>query len=290
MRKKIRLITIFALCIVMACMAGCKKKSGSAKDKPAVSVEPVVTQAASLVVVSEDPEVPSIDIAKLEKLKGIALTAHDRAHNLYNGMLGKEEAILDLWIDKEAQEAQISFVGDYHSEKLTFSCELLEDGVRYHDDNYYILLKQRKEDALTGYFYERGQELEDVTLQLQAINYSEDKEHLYTIGSDKDVEDFAQKVLDSINGYDFKAFSQYVSYPITVHVNQAVQTIEKKEDFEKLGEEVIFTDGFIQAMAVAYPNLMFSNEEDGVMLGSGEYNVWINVNESGEMKVTGINN
>ena len=43
-------------------------------------------------------------------------------------------------------------------------------------------------------------------------------------------------------------------------------------------------------MAVAYPNLMFSNEEDGVMLGSGEYNVWINVNESGEMKVTGINN
>lgn len=290
MRKKIGTFTLFALCIAMTCVAGCKKNGDSTKEKNKPSKQPVVTEASSDIVVSEDPEVPAIDISKLEELKGIPWNAKERVHNIYNGNFGKEAVILDLWYNKEEKEAQISFVGDYHSEKMTFSCELSDDGIRFSDEDYYILIKQQKEDQLTGYFYEKGQELQDVTLQLKAINYSEDKKCLYTIGSDEEIEGFAQKVLDSINGYDFKAFSKYVSYPIDIEVNQAVQQIENKEEFEKLGEEVVFTDGFTQAMAVAYPNLMFDKEGDGVMLGNGQYNVWINLNEKGQLKVTVINN
>lgn len=291
MRKKIRLGVVLVFCVTAFALAGCHKNNKVTTEKPTASDEPVATEAiSSEVLTTEDVEVPSIDIDALEELKGITLSAEEKAHNLYRGMFGDEEVILDLWFDKEAGEAQISFVGAYHSEKLSFSCELLEDGIRFHDNSYYILLKQQKDDALKGYYYESKTELKDVDLTLESINYTEDKEHLYTIGSNEAVEGFAQKVLDSINGYDFKAFSGYVSYPITVHVNQAIQTIETKEGFEALGDEVIFTDGFVASMAVAYPNLMFGNATDGVMLGDGQYNVWINLDESGGMKVTAINN
>lgn len=291
MRKKIRLGVVLVFCVTAFALAGCHKNNKVTAEKPTASDEPVATEAiSSEVLTTEDVEVPSIDIDALEELKGITLSAEEKAHNLYRGMFGDEEVILDLWFDKEAKEAQISFVGAYHSEKHSFSCELLEDGIRFHDNSYYILLKQQNDDALKGYFYESKTELKDVNLTLESINYTEDKEHLYTIGSNEEVEGFAQKVLDSINGYDFKAFSGYVSYPITVHVNQAIQTIETKEGFEALGDEVIFTDGFVASMAVAYPNLMFGNATDGVMLGDGQYNVWINLDESGGMKVTAINN
>lgn len=291
MRKKIRLGVVLVFCVTAFALAGCHKNNKVTAEKPTASDEPVATEAiSSQVLTTEDVEVPSIDIDALEELKGITLSAEEKAHNLYRGMFGDEEVILDLWFDKEAKEAQISFVGAYHSEKHSFSCELLEDGIRFHDNSYYILLKQQNDDALKGYFYESKTELKDVNLTLESINYTEDKEHLYTIGSNEEVEGFAQKVLDSINGYDFKAFSGYVSYPITVHVNQAIQTIETKEGFEALGDEVIFTDGFVASMAVAYPNLMFGNATDGVMLGDGQYNVWINLDESGGMKVTAINN
>ena len=291
MRKKIRLGVVLVFCVTAFALAGCHKNNKVTAEKPTASDEPVATEAiSSEVLTTEDVEVPSIDIDALEELKGITLSAEEKAHNLYRGMFGDEEVILDLWFDKEAKEAQISFVGAYHSEKHSFLCELLEDGIRFHDNSYYILLKQQNDDALIGYFYESKTELKDVNLTLESINYTEDKEHLYTIGSNEEVEGFAQKVLDSINGYDFKAFSGYVSYPITVHVNQAIQTIETKEGFEALGDEVIFTDGFVASMAVAYPNLMFGNATDGVMLGDGQYNVWINLDESGGMKVTAINN
>ena len=63
-----------------------------------------------------------------------------------------------------------------------------------------------------------------------------------------------------------------------------------KEGFKALGSEVIFTDGFMQSMAVAYPNFMFANASDGVMLGDGTYNIWFNKDANGEMKVVAINN
>lgn len=285
-RRKFSLGIVLLLCSTVLWVTGCRKNPGKG---PEASGKPAVTEQASPDA-TEDSEVPAVNIDALEELQGITLTANDRAHNLYRGMSGDEEALLSLWIDKEAQEAQISIIGAYHSDKLQFQCELLEDGIRYQDDNYYILLKQKKDDTLKGYFYEKGSGLTDIDLKLEAINYGMDKDHLYCIGDNETVEAFAQKVLDSINGCDFKAFSKYVSFPVTVHVNQAIQTIETKEDFLALGDEVIFTDGFVASMAVAYPNLMFCNMTDGAMLGDGQYNIWINTDKNGELKVVSINN
>lgn len=291
MNNKFGLGIVFILCTVMFFMTGCQKKHENTNADQAASKEPVITEATSSeVLVTADAEVPAINIEELEQLKGIALTAEDKAHSIYRGMFGDEEVILSLWIDKEAAEAQISFVGAYHSDKLSFKCELLEDGIRYQDDRFYILFRQQEDDVLTGYFYESGTELVDVNLSMEAINYSEDKEHLYWIGTNSEVEGFAQKVLDAINGYDMEALSDYIYYPVMVHVNRAMQTIDTKEDFLALGEDVIFTDDFIASMAVAYPNIMFSNSMDGVMLGDGSYNVWINLDENGNLKVTSINN
>lgn len=291
MNIKFRLGIVFILGTAMFLMAGCQKNHKNTNADPSASKEPVITEAVSSeVVVTTDTEVPAIDIEELEQLKGISLTAADKSHNIYRGMFGDEEVILSFWMDKEAAEAKISFVGAYHSDKLSFNCVLLEDGIRYHDDRFYILLRQQEEDVLTGYFYERGTELADVTLSLEAINYSEDKEHLYQIGTDGEVEGFAQKVLDAINGYDMEALSDYISYPVMIHVNKAVQNIATKEDFIALGEDVVFTDDFIASMAVAYPNILFSNATDGVMLGGGAYNVWINRNKNGNLKVISINN
>lgn len=287
--RKCRLFKYLLLSMTIVIMTGCKNSKNITNE--AVSQSPEATETISdETVVTEDTEVAAIDIAALEELEGIALTATERAHNIYHGRFGDEEGILSLWIDRETQEAQISFVGAYHSEKLSFACELQEEGIRYHDDKYYLLLRQQEGDILTGYFYEKGMDLKEVDLTLQAINYSQDKEHLYQIGSNEEVEAFAQKVLDAINGYDFEAFSNYVAFPVNVHVNQAVQLIETKEEFLELGEDVIFTDEFTTAMAVAYANIMFANGTDGVMLGDGNYNVWINQNTEGKLKVVGINN
>lgn len=275
----------------MITFAGCKSNGNSTKVNQLATTQPTVTETTTPdIKVTQKAEVEAIDITALEELSGIPFTAEDRAHNLYRGMFGDEEVLLSLWIDKELNEAQISFVGAYHSDKLTYDCELLLDGVRFHDDNWYILLKQQEKDVLAGYCYESGQDIVDVKLQLEAINYTMDKGHLYSVGTNEEVENFAQDVLDSINAYDFEAFSQYVTFPITVHVNQAIQTIETKDDFMELGPDVIFTDEFLASMAVAYPSMMFSNATDGAMLGDGTYNVWLQKVAGEQLRVVAINN
>ncbi|SES65817.1 hypothetical protein [[Clostridium] polysaccharolyticum] len=290
MKKRIYLVMFLAVCVSSAVLNGCHKHGSDTKEKTGESGKTVKTTASLDIAVTEDPQVPAVDIDALDGLKGEPVSAQNKAHNLYRGMIKDEEVILDLWIDKEKKEAQTAFVGAFHSEELSFLCELLEDGVRFHNDQYYFLLKQQKDDVLKGYFYEAESEIKEVELTLEAINDTEDKEHLYTIGENDEVEAFAQKVLDSINGFDFKTFSSYVSFPIKVRVNQAIQTIKTKEGFKALGGEVIFTDGFVSSMAAAYPNLMPGNETDGVMLGDGQYNVWIQLDDNGQMKVAAIHN
>lgn len=291
MKKRTQVGIILLLCALMLTCTGCKSNGNSTKVNQTATSKPTVTETNTPdIKVTQKAEVEAIDITALEELKGIPFTAEDKAHNLYRGMFGEEEVLLSLWIDKELQEAQVSFVGAYHSDKLRYDCEMLIDGVRFHNEDCYILLKQQEDDVLAGYYYETGQDIVDVNLSLEAINYTMDKEHMYAIGTDEQVENFAQDVLDSINAYDFEAFSHYVTFPITVHVNQAIQNIETKEDFTKLGPDVIFTDEFLASMAVAYPNMMFSNATDGVMLGEGTCNVWIQNVDGDQLKVVAINN
>lgn len=293
MKNRTQVSAIFILCVSMLTFGGCKSNDTSTKVNPLATSKPTVTEtkiAPPDIKVTQKADVEAIDITALEELRGIPFTAEDKAHNLYRGLFGEEEVLLSLWIDKELNEAQISFVGAYHSDKLTYDCELLEDGVRFHNEDCYILLKQQKDDELAGYYYESGQDIVDVKLQLEAINYTMDKEHMYAIGTNKEIENFAQDVLDSVNAYDFEAFSQYVAFPITVHVNQAIQTIETKEEFMELGPDVIFTDEFLASMAVAYPSMMFSNATGGVMLGEGTYNVWMQKVDGTQLRVVAINN
>ncbi len=289
MRRRIQICGLTLLATVVLITTGCQKNRG--ENIGTSTEEPVVTNAVSdEVLVTENTEVATINISELEELTGVQWTIVEQAHNIYHGMFGQEESYLSLWIDPVSNEAQVIFAGAYHSEKMTFMCQLLEDGVRYSDDSYYLLLRQQEDESLTGYFYEKGKEIAEVSLTLEAVNYGVDKNHLYQIGSNEEVESFAQKVLDAINGYDFDAFLDYVAFPLYVHVNQAMQLIETKEQLKELGGEVIFTDEFISSMAVANADIMFCNGDDGVMLGDGSYNVWINTDEEGKLKVVSINN
>lgn len=289
MRRRIQICGLTLLATVVLITTGCQKNR---EENIGISTEePVVTNAVSdEVLVTENTEVATINISELEELAGVQWIVVEQAHNIYHGMFGQEESYLSLWIDRVSNEAQVIFAGAYHSEKMTFMCQLLEDGVRYSDDSYYLLLRQQEDESLTGYFYEKGKEIAEVSLTLEAVNYGVDKNHLYQIGSNEDVESFAQKVLNAINGYDFDAFLDYVTFPLYVHVNQAMQLIETKEQLKELGEEVIFTDEFISSMAVANADIMFCNGDDGVMLGDGSYNIWINTDEEGKLKVVSINN
>lgn len=289
MRRRIQICGLTLLATVVLITTGCQKNR---EENIGISTEePVVTNVVSdEVLVTENTEVATINISELEELAGVQWIVVEQAHNIYHGMFGQEESYLSLWIDRVSNEAQVIFAGAYHSEKMTFMCQLLEDGVRYSDDSYYLLLRQQEDESLTGYFYEKGKEIAEVSLTLEAVNYGVDKNHLYQIGSNEDVESFAQKVLNAINGYDFDAFLDYVTFPLYVHVNQAMQLIETKEQLKELGEEVIFTDEFISSMAVANADIMFCNGDDGVMLGDGSYNIWINTDEEGKLKVVSINN
>lgn len=294
MKKKSMLHLFMVASIVMVVATGCKTTKPQVKNSADVTEEPIATEAnSSNVQVTEEvavTQVPAIDVGKLEELKGLALAATDKAHSIYKGTFGEEEVLLELWIDKEKNEAQVSMVRGFHSDEITFSCELLEDGIRYQEDGYYMLLRQQEEDTFTGYFYESGEEVQDVSLKLDSINFTQDKDHLYPFGSNQEVEGFAQKVLDAINGYDMETLSGYIEYPIQIHVNLALQTIHDKKEFMKLSEEVVFTDDFVATMATTYPNIMSANQEDGALLGDGEHNVWINKVKDKSLKITAINN
>ncbi len=288
MKRRLSWLTAAGFMVVLSLfVTGCKSKEDTGSSSPKVTVQSEVPEEPT---VTEQTEIETFDVNALEsELTGISLSIQAQAHNIYKGRFGDEEVIVSIWPEPKQDIAYVSFAGSYHSDKLSFECELSEDGIRYQNNDYYLLLREQTDGKLAGYYYETGSKVAECQLDLSYINASQDREHLYSIGSDSSVEKFAEKIIDSVNGEDLETFTEYIQYPITITMGDKPVTFESKSDFLKWDEADIFTQEFLNAMMDTYPEFMFSNGEDGVMVGSDSYNVWINKNEDGRLKIVAMN-
>ena len=106
--------------------------------------------------------------------------------------------------------------------------------------------------------------------------------------SDKDIEDFAARIQTYIKSSDKENLSQLISYPLTVKIDGKKTQIANKEDFVSNYDKII-TSKLKNAIISTYPANMFANYQ-GVLFGSGSYNIWINENSKSDLTIISINN
>ncbi|SFR68833.1 hypothetical protein [Anaeromicropila populeti] len=277
--------------ILTACSKDGLQKPTVDVDQPNVSTEEAdTTDIPATEAVEAEEENLLTDYSSLtEKLESVPFTIQDKAHNIYYGSIGTEEVYLDIWSDVETNEAQIVLVSSFYAEPITMETSIENNRIIYQDTSYFLALAEIEDSSLTGFFAEEGGEPQEVRVTLNHINSSPDKEHLYAIGENEDVEEFALKIIDAVNAGDFQAFADYVEYPVVIMAGDIKVSVDTKEQLLEIGMEKVFTEGLQECMINAYSNLMFSNE-DGVMVGTGSNNIWFTENENGEYKIIAINN
>jgi len=268
-------------------LAGCRKTLPT-EQKTATTQE--ISSPDKNMPAATTEVVDVIDITELEEsLFSIPLDLSSKMHYIYSGTIGEEIVFVDVWFDQDTKESQVLFTGDYHSDVLKYDCELLEDGMRYHDEKAYLLLKEQKQDELKGYYYESGNKVLDVQLSLKHINANSEKDRMYSIGTNEEVEAFAQKIIDAVNMYDIEMFADCIQYPTIIKFEDEME-IENKQQILERHPDAVFSNGFIENMRQAYPNFLFEDANKGVMIGGSAHNVYFNKMQDGTFKIVKWNN
>jgi hypothetical protein len=92
--------------------------------------------------------------------------------------------------------------------------------------------------------------------------------------SDQDVENFVSKIQGYIKNDNKDQLSELISYPIIVKIKGKDTKIQNKDEFIKNYAE-IFYPSYKQIISNAFAKYLFVNYQ-GIMLGEGSYNIWIN--------------
>lgn len=92
------------------------------------------------------------------------------------------------------------------------------------------------------------------------------------LGDHEQYQTAIEAIIEAARSGDAETFAAYVSYPITVPVNGAPQTIETADDFVA-NYDAIVTDAIAGTLTGQNYGELFVNA-DGIMFGAGE--VWIN--------------
>lgn len=92
------------------------------------------------------------------------------------------------------------------------------------------------------------------------------------LGDHEQYQTTIEAIIDAARSGDAETFAAYVSYPITVPVNGAPQTIETADDLVA-NYDAIMTDAITSTLTGQDYGELFVNA-DGIMFGAGE--VWIN--------------
>lgn len=105
--------------------------------------------------------------------------------------------------------------------------------------------------------------------------------------SDADVDRFVSEIQDYVIKDNKEQLAEHISYPITAKINGKSVKIQNKNDFIKNYNGIFHAD-YKKAISEACTKYLFVNFQ-GIMFGEGQYNIWINENNS-KLMITAINN
>ena len=220
----------------------------------------------------------------------INMGIHDNEHNIYTGNIGNKEIRMMItrtddglsaaYITRDGEEK--TFQGALKKDSAGFILntdfgECLEGSISA-DDNGWINISGKGVVSATEVVFTLHQDT--------FFSLGDSPENYYSsIGYDaKDVEKFAQQIKDSVN--DKAEFVKLISYPISIEIDGSSISIENEEEMLDIYDKLIEQNGFKQQIENVYPKFMFANYmgicvEDGIM--------WINIDSSGDYKITAIN-
>ncbi|MDD6207188.1 MAG: hypothetical protein PUB10_01545 [Clostridiales bacterium] len=311
-KKTVRcLVTVFFSCIAFLVTACGKKSDITSASKNVNTAKPtdaavVTSPATEVTAMLEEPENINYDQYIEEYASDTPFQLETEQHNIFSGTFGSEQVKVDIWPEADGSRFYVQVEGDFHSEVMKFEMLPQENqsyAIEKENGNYFMVICQTKDEdgktVLSGLFGEKnglGEEPVTVTLKLAYINYTPDQKHLYSMGEDEEVSDFSQKVLDAIMIEDSETLADMIQYPVNIKTAPSADntefttlTIQNREQFISLSSSLVFTSEFVQSMSECYSDFMFSNQ-DGIMLGTDTYNVWISQNEKGKWVVVSINN
>ena len=273
---------IIIISLLIMPLSACNKGASEATVSPSSEVSPA----------SNSPEITAsaqIDASqgKNEAIASQPLTLDDLSHNIYVGTIGDEKVIMDIFPSKATGEYNIGFISDSHTEDITYTCKQLDNKLIYKDDSLYFTLYQTSEGVLVGTYTESSGKSKAISVALSHISGSPDSDHRYAVGTNEEVEAFAADILKVIKNDDLASLSKMIQYPLSMK-NAANAKVLSEKDLVAMGTQAVITSKLKEAMAGTFPRFMFSNYE-GVMLGSGENNIWFSDTENG-MKIIAINN
>lgn len=155
----------------------------------------------------------------------------------------------------------------------------------------FLSLKAKINDSLIGTFKGKVSQLEDdfyegnyTIAQTQEsfpfkLKYSSgswgtpDKRYIEFPGTDQELEDFAQQIIDSFKENNTEWLSQNAHYPLPVYKsNKRILTISNPQEFIENYNQIT-TETFLEKMTTWKSCNLFSNHS-GVMLGRGEIWIW----------------
>lgn len=247
------------------------------------------------VMVNEDS---SIDDAKDEDDSSNAdveeegqhpFTFEELYHNVYVGTIGNDKVIMDIYPNLDEKTASISFIGTAYTEDKVYQAYFPSNyTIVYKDTKFTLYLSEFEDGVLTGTYDSKDGNPLEVSLKLSHINYVAEANQYYTVGTNQKIEAYAKKIRKVIENNDIKGLAKMIEYPISVNIGEG-ETANNESELISMGATAVITSELREAVLNSFPKFMFCNAE-GVMIGSGEYNIWFTVLEDGEIKIIALNN
>lgn len=174
------------------------------------------------------------------------------------------------------------------------SCDILENQkvqLTGRDEENFLSLKAKIKDSIIGSFEGKVRRLEDdfyegnytITATQEVFPYklkytsgswgTPDKRYMDFPGTDQQLEDFAQQLLDAFAENNTTWLSQHMGYPLPVYLEDKKQlTITSPSQFIEKYEQIA-TKTLLDKMT-SWKTCNLSSNHSGVMLGRGEIWIW----------------
>lgn len=288
-RKMISIPKIAALILIgilIMSLSACKKATLKGDESNSSSAVTSETNTGETTKPSETQESSQDQNSQTTSIESQPFTFEDLSHNVYTGTIGNENVVMDIYPNNELGILDISFIGDLHNKDTIYTGGASDNKFVYEDDSLKITLYQTAEGVLKGSFTESKEESKDIALTLSHISGTHDPDQRYLIGTNEEIEAFAAEIKKVIANDDIKALSKMIAYPISIHIEEGA-TAHNEEDLIAMSAQAVITPELKKSIASTFPRFMFSNSE-GIMLGSGEYNIWFSKVENG-LKIIAIN-
>ena len=251
----------------------------------------IPTDAHSSAVTSSSGQIHSSSNYQTANQLEIGLT--DKWHNVFEGTIGKQKIYMDIfrdgnnltayYIDNDSNNEHM-YSGSINEYTMTLSSSDTHETMTGNLKDLYA------SNIITGEMTLNSGKIVPVNLNIDHANAGPALKDRYGDRfNSQEVESFVSRLKSAILSSDKQAVSNMIQYPITVYQNNREKAkINNAQQFVKYYSDII-NKNLYDCISTAYTKFMFSNY-NGVMFGSGNYNVWIQESQNGKLSIIGINN